>query len=72
MPLYEYSCRQCDNEFEMLVFADQEAVECPRCESARVEKKMSIPARPVTSLSVSGCGTQGPPCGPGCCRAGGS
>jgi putative FmdB family regulatory protein len=69
MPLYEYTCKKCENEFEALVYSEAEVVECPKCDSEKVEKKMSVPARPVKSLPIgSGCGTEGPPCGPSCCR----
>ena len=74
MPLYEYSCRKCDHTFEALVFGD-EAVECPECQGKRVERLLSVPARPhssTTSLPTS-CGDPSlPPCGaPWCQRKGG-
>ena len=69
MPLYEYSCRQCEHSFEALVF-DGERVECPECQGDRLERLLSVPARPRPegqSLPV-GCDPKLPPCGPGCCR----
>lgn len=69
MPLYEYHCRRCDEDFELLVYSAEEPVACPSCESEKVEKKLSLPAPPaVKALPVSGCDTSGPPCGPRCCR----
>jgi putative FmdB family regulatory protein len=73
MPLYEYSCRQCEHTFEALVF-DGEKVECPACQSTRLERLLSVPARPRAegvSLPTS-CGDPGlPPCGaPWCQRTG--
>lgn len=68
MPLYEYRCRECDEHFELLVYSADESVACPKCESAQVDKQLSLPAAPVKSLPVGGCDTSGPPCGPGCCR----
>ena len=68
MPLYEYSCRACEHTFEELVFND-ESVHCPECASAKVERLLSVPAKPREggSLPMS-CG-EGPPCGaPGCRR----
>jgi putative FmdB family regulatory protein len=47
MPLYEYSCRDCATEFETLVFSEAEPVECPKCDGKRIEKKLSLPARPA-------------------------
>ncbi len=70
MPLYEYSCKKCDNSFEALVFSGDE-VECPECHSQRVERLLSVPAKPQTggeSLPMSSCNPNLPPCGPGCCR----
>ena len=43
MPLYEYSCKVCGKEFELLVRHDTVAV-CPACESAEIEKLLSLPA----------------------------
>jgi putative FmdB family regulatory protein len=70
MPLYEYACAKCAHTFEALVF-DGEAVECPECNSTRLERLLSVPA-PPQSASTAGlpmsCG-EGPPCGaPGCRR----
>jgi putative FmdB family regulatory protein len=69
VPLYEYSCKKCDHEFEELVF-NGEAVECPECHGTRLEQRFSVPARPRSespSLPMS-CDPGLPPCGPGCCR----
>lgn len=41
MPIYEYVCIDCNNEFETLVLSSDEKVVCPSCESTRLEKKMS-------------------------------
>lgn len=44
MPLYEYICEECSNEFEkMMRFdqADQKPV-CPGCQSANTRKKLSV------------------------------
>jgi putative FmdB family regulatory protein len=68
MPLYEYSCRQCDHHFEALVFGD-EAVECPECQGRQLERQFSLPARPQTeTASPAGCDPSLPPCGPACRR----
>jgi putative FmdB family regulatory protein len=69
MPLYEYTCQKCEHPFEALV-RDGTTVECPECHSRKVERRLSVPARPrsATSLPVGGCDPGLPPCGPGCCR----
>ncbi len=43
MPLYEYSCSQCESDFELLVGFDEEP-ECPECGNPKIEKQMSVPA----------------------------
>ncbi|MBP1748902.1 MAG: hypothetical protein H6Q52_1441, partial [Deltaproteobacteria bacterium] len=30
MPIYEYTCRKCGNEFEVIIFGD-DTPECPEC-----------------------------------------
>jgi putative FmdB family regulatory protein len=40
MPIYEYQCSSCNEEFEKLVFGNKE-VECPKCASKDVRKKLS-------------------------------
>ena len=53
MPIFEYRCKQCENEFEKLVFrSDDTDIECPSCRSSEVEKKMS--AASVMSGSLTG------------------
>jgi putative FmdB family regulatory protein len=43
MPLYEYSCKACGKDFELLVRHDTIA-KCPECESTEIEKLLSLPA----------------------------
>ena len=42
MPIYEYQCGKCDEEFEALVFRADEAVACPECKGDRVKRLMSV------------------------------
>ncbi|HEY7310029.1 MAG TPA: zinc ribbon domain-containing protein [Gemmataceae bacterium] len=68
MPLYEYTCRDCEHAFETLVFKGEQ-VECPECHSRQLERQFSVPARPRVegeSLPMN-CNPNLPPCGPGCC-----
>ena len=56
MPLYEFKCRDCDNNFEELVsFSDlqKNTVECPECSSKNVKKEISTP-----SIGNDSCGTR--------------
>ena len=69
MPLYEYACPQCEHTFEALVF-NGEAVACPTCHGDRVQRLLSVPAKPKTEATSlpTACNPNLPPCGPGCCR----
>lgn len=44
MPIYEYTCRQCDAKFEQLVrsMSGQEKLNCPKCGSARTARALSV------------------------------
>ena len=44
MPIFEYVCNACSQEFEELVFGSNGAdeVTCPGCSSAEVKKKISL------------------------------
>jgi putative FmdB family regulatory protein len=62
MPIYEYVCSKCNNDFEELVFSQSEKVSCPECGSKKVERKMSVFAfssggtfRSTGSASCGGC-----------------
>ena len=42
MPIYEYQCQDCDNQFEALVFSsDETEPACSQCQSVNVVKLMS-------------------------------
>lgn len=60
MPIFEYRCESCGNEFELLVFGDGKDVVCPSCGKGKVVKKFSV-------FGVHGVssGQGGSPCG-GC------
>ncbi|HEY1381076.1 MAG TPA: zinc ribbon domain-containing protein [Gemmataceae bacterium] len=69
MPLYEYECRTCKHTFEELVFGD-EAVTCPACQGRKLERLISVPARPQSDGGgpPTACRSDGPSCGPRCRR----
>ena len=70
MPMYEYACRECSHAFETLVFSGDEP-ECPQCHSRKLERQLSVPARPPAesaALPMGGCDPSLPPCGPVCRR----
>ncbi|MEA2040830.1 MAG: zinc ribbon domain-containing protein [Thermodesulfobacteriota bacterium] len=41
MPIYEYKCLKCNEEFEALVFGSDDWVVCPRCKGDRLKRLMS-------------------------------
>ena len=71
MPLYAYSCADCAHEFETLVRAD-EIPNCPSCGSQRLERQLSLIAKPApggdSGAVHAGCPAMngGTPCGAGC------
>lgn len=74
MPIYEFECTECKSEFELLV-RSSEVPACPKCDSKRLEKLLSVPATPAISSSqlpmcqsapLPSCGSGG--CGGGQCQ----
>ncbi|HMK66856.1 MAG TPA: zinc ribbon domain-containing protein [Thermodesulfobacteriota bacterium] len=62
MPIYEYTCLDCNEDFETIVFRSDEVVCCPKCNKDHLEKKMSKFAfkgseRFVGTGSSSSCGS---------------
>jgi putative FmdB family regulatory protein len=51
MPIYEYQCRQCANEFELLVLPASPVPACPACQSQDIEQLLSGFA--VSSAGIS-------------------
>jgi putative FmdB family regulatory protein len=41
MPIFEYVCNSCGNEFEAIV-RSSENPQCPECEGTQLEKKLSV------------------------------
>ena len=66
MPLYEYQCRDCQAEMELLVQGSREPV-CPECGSGELVKQLSVVAAPSRDASHAA-PTPRPPggCGAGC------
>ena len=54
MPLYEYHCRKCGKNFELLrrMQDADTGLECPACRSAKVERQFS-------TFAAGGCGGSG-------------
>lgn len=72
MPIYEYTCEKCGNNFEALLkSASSPAPECPECSSAKVKRRLSSFAAKVNSTAP--CGAKGacPSSSPSGCGCGG-
>lgn len=72
MPIFEYRCKNCEEEFETLVLG-RETPECPACHGSKLERLLSTfaavsPGSKARAASSPGaCGTCGDPRGPGAC-----
>lgn len=51
MPLYDFHCKECNCDFELLVRGSTAYV-CPECGSAEVEKQVSLPASPGKTKEI--------------------
>lgn len=69
MPIYEYTCRQCGEDFEELVrnAAHEKELTCTACDSAQIERRLSVPAAPQSSGSAAPACDTGLPIGCGQC-----
>jgi len=65
MPLYEYQCRDCEAQAELLVQGDQQP-KCPTCGSENLTKLLSVVAAPARDPSAGQSPQPARPCGPGC------
>ena len=72
MPIFEYTCQQCDHDFEALVYGNGKA-ECPKCHGKKLAPKLSVFAVSTKGSTASRpsapgpCGSCGDPRGPGSC-----
>lgn len=66
MPLFDFVCTTCGNQFEQLIRTStqtSQAVVCPACKSTETQKKLSTFA--ITGHSSSGGGSTAAACAPG-------
>jgi putative FmdB family regulatory protein len=73
MPLFEYECRECHHQFELLVRESTELA-CPACHGHDLDKQLSVFAVSTPSgaaasrpMPAGPCGACGHPDGPGSC-----
>jgi len=53
MPIFEFHCQNCQDDFEKIVLGANTKVKCPRCESGKVRKKLSAFSFKSGSKSVA-------------------
>ena len=68
MPIYEYICEDCQNEFEKIVINKQQEITCPKCAGTKNKLQLSVFA------TANGGSSKGPSFsgggGGGCCGGG--
>ena len=68
MPIYEYICEECQEQFEKIVLNKQQEIACPKCSSKKAAIQLSVfssavgAGSPKSTPSSSG--------GGGCCGGG--
>ncbi len=68
MPIYEYTCKDCGSDFELLIRGEEKPV-CPSCGKRHLTKSFSVPAaHSATSVQELPCREAG--CGMGQCGGG--
>jgi putative FmdB family regulatory protein len=67
MPLYEYRCAACQEEFTLLqpMSAPQTGAKCPQCGSTNTQRKISTFANQSSNGGRVGSASQGGGCAPG-------
>jgi putative FmdB family regulatory protein len=63
MPIFEYTCGDCDRRFEAFVTADR-AAECPGCHGANLVKQHSSPG--MVGVAAGAGRREAPPMAGGC------
>ena len=71
MPIFEYICKECQHQFEALIYGKEKA-SCPKCQSKKLEPQVSVFAVSAKSnsapaMSAGPCGSCGSPDGPSSC-----
>jgi putative FmdB family regulatory protein len=65
MPIFEFTCGSCGEDFEELVRSANEEVECPKCASTKAERKLSAFAFKSSGKFVASGGGSCSGCSPG-------
>lgn len=66
MPIYEYSCQDCDTQFEKFVrsITSEVEVKCPQCGSRHVKKGWSLFGTGAANGSMASLSASAAGCGP--------
>jgi putative FmdB family regulatory protein len=61
MPIYEYQCSDCGNQFEEMVRFSEASINpsCPACQSEKTKKRISFFASLGSSLGETGVSANG-------------
>jgi putative FmdB family regulatory protein len=68
MPIYEYICDDCQNEFEKIVINKQQQISCPKCASKKATIQLSVFSSTTAGGSSKSLTPQSG--GGGCCGGG--
>lgn len=74
MPLYEYECKDCAQQSEILVSGLRVKPDCPHCGSKKLNKLLSVVGAPVINSGSQSRASQEPSpgmCGRSQCASGG-
>jgi putative FmdB family regulatory protein len=68
MPIFEYTGRRCEHNFETIVLSSREKITCPKCASKAVEKQLSVfsarrSGNDAAEASAGGCACTPQTCG---------
>ncbi len=59
MPIFEYHCEKCKEDFEQIVFNSGTKIRCPKCQGGKVNKKVSAFSFKSGSKFVAASGSKG-------------
>jgi len=68
MPIYEFKCAECGHQFEDLVPAGTDTMPCPKCQSDKVFRLISLVSSKGMAAACSGCAPSPSGC-KGCAHA---